>query len=130
MELTVCAGQQSPDTNMIENVWLLFKRKLQTRTGMIKSKNDLMREIHSIWTCITPAYIQCLLTQVNSKKDIKCNQAQRTPHKILNGKSPLLLHFARSFIYSTHLDFATFVFKRKYAAIVTEYFLHVSIYRN
>ena len=73
MELTVCAGQQSPDTNMIENVWLLFKRKLQTRTGMIKSKNDLMREIHSIWTCITPAYIQCLLTQVNSKKDIKLN---------------------------------------------------------
>jgi transposase len=26
---------QSPDLNVIENVWLYIKRKLQTRTGMI-----------------------------------------------------------------------------------------------
>ena len=39
---------QSPDINVIENVWLLLKKKLQTRTGMSKSKNDLFREIHSI----------------------------------------------------------------------------------
>jgi hypothetical protein len=39
---------QSPHINVIENLWLLLKRKLQTCTGMIKSKNDLFQEIHSI----------------------------------------------------------------------------------
>ena len=43
------------------------------------------------------------------------------------GKFPILLHFVRSFIYSTHLNFATFVFKRKHAVIMTEYILHVSV---
>jgi len=55
---------QSPDINVIENVWLLLKRKLQACTGMIKSKNDLFREIHTIWTSITPAYIQCLYKSI------------------------------------------------------------------
>jgi len=55
---------QSPDIHVIENVWLLLKRKLQRRTGMIKSKNDLFREIHSIWTSIIPAYIQCLYKSI------------------------------------------------------------------
>ena len=55
---------QSPHINVIENLWLLLKRKLQTCTGMIKSKNDLFQEIHSIWTSITPAYIQCLYKSI------------------------------------------------------------------
>jgi len=29
---------QSPDINIIENLWLFVKRKLQLRTGNIKSK--------------------------------------------------------------------------------------------
>lgn len=58
-----------------------------------------------------------MFIQVNSKKDIKCNQAQRTPHKIKKVSS----YFVRSFIYNMHFNFATFVFKRKHAAIVTEY---------
>ena len=55
---------QSPDLNIIENVWLHVKRKLQTRTGMIKSKNELFQEIHRIWVSISPAYIQCLYKSI------------------------------------------------------------------
>ena len=51
---------QSPDLNIIENVWLYIKRKLQTRTGWIHSRADLIEEIRRIWTTITPAYIQSL----------------------------------------------------------------------
>ena len=51
---------QSPDMNIIENVWLYVKRKLQTRVGTIKSKDDLFAEIQRIWMDITPAYIQSL----------------------------------------------------------------------
>ena len=51
---------QSPDLNIIEIVWLYFKRKLQSRSGAVKSKADLIEEIRRIWTGITPAYIQSL----------------------------------------------------------------------
>ena len=43
---------QSPDLNVIENVWLYIKWKLQTRTGMIKSNDDLYDEISQIWVDI------------------------------------------------------------------------------
>ena len=51
---------QSPDLNIIENVWLYIKRKLQSRSGAVKSKADLIEEIRLIWTGITPAYIQSM----------------------------------------------------------------------
>jgi hypothetical protein len=44
---------QSPDLNVIENVWLYIKRNLQTRTGMIKSNDDLYDEISvRLCTCL------------------------------------------------------------------------------
>ena len=51
---------QSPDLNVIENVWLYIKRKLQTRTGMIKSNDDLYDEISQIWMDISPPFVQSL----------------------------------------------------------------------
>ena len=51
---------QSPDINIIENLWLLIKQKLQARVGRIASKDDLFREIRDIWTEISPAYVQSL----------------------------------------------------------------------
>jgi hypothetical protein len=51
---------QSPDLNVIENVWLYIKRKLQTRTWMIKSNDDLYDEISQIWMDISPPFVQSL----------------------------------------------------------------------
>lgn len=36
---------QSPDLNIIENVWLFIKQKLQSCIGTIKSKENLIEEI-------------------------------------------------------------------------------------
>lgn len=55
---------QSPDLNIIENLWLLIKRKLQSRVAAVKSANDLFSEIQSIWTEITPCYIQSLYNTI------------------------------------------------------------------
>ena len=55
---------QSPDINIIENVWLYIKRKLQTRVTNIKSRDDLFREIQNIWVNITYDYIQSLYKSI------------------------------------------------------------------
>ena len=55
---------QSPDLNPIENVWLTIKRKLQHRTEMINSVNELYDNIFDIWTSLTLEYIQSLYTSV------------------------------------------------------------------
>ena len=55
---------QSPDLNIIKNLWLLLKRKLQTRVGRIESKDDLFREIQDIWTGITVDYVRSLYRSI------------------------------------------------------------------
>jgi hypothetical protein len=40
---------QSPDLNVIENIWLYIKRKLEVRIHKINSNSDLFREIFRIW---------------------------------------------------------------------------------
>jgi len=39
---------QSPDLNVIENIWLYIKKKLEVRIHKINSNNDLFREIFRI----------------------------------------------------------------------------------
>lgn len=58
---------QSPDLNIIENVWLFIKRKLQSRSGAIKSKENLIEEIRQIWTQNTPAYIKSLYGSIPNR---------------------------------------------------------------
>ena len=55
---------QSPDINIIENIWLCIKIKLQGRVRRIENKDDLFREIHTIWTAITPKYVQRLYQSI------------------------------------------------------------------
>ena len=55
---------QSPDLNIIENIWLDIKRKLAYRDHIINSDSDLFREIQRIWMDIPPAYIQSLYLSV------------------------------------------------------------------
>ena len=40
---------QSPDLNIIENIWLYMKRELQKSVVNIATKNDLLREILRVW---------------------------------------------------------------------------------
>jgi transposase len=63
---------QSPDLNVIENVWLYIKRKLQTHTGIIKSNDDLYNEISQIWMDISPSFVRSELVQIFTEMDIKC----------------------------------------------------------
>ena len=51
---------QSPDINIIENLWLFIKRKLQGRIDRIQNRDDLFREIQRIWTDISPEYVKSL----------------------------------------------------------------------
>lgn len=51
---------QSPDINIIENVWLYIKRKLQMRVNHINSPEDLFSEILRIWQSIDVMYIRSL----------------------------------------------------------------------
>lgn len=51
---------QSPDLNLIENLWLYIKRKLSCRVSFINNTQDLFDEILRIWMSIPPAYVQNL----------------------------------------------------------------------
>jgi hypothetical protein len=55
---------QSPDVNIIENVWLRIKRSLQNATGNINTPQELFTAIHDIWMNFTVDYIQNLYTSI------------------------------------------------------------------
>ena len=49
---------QSPDLNIIENIWLHIKRELQTSKANIVNKNDLFAEIQRVWERIELEHIR------------------------------------------------------------------------
>ena len=51
---------QSSDLNVIENIWLYIKRKLQVRIHKINSNSDLFRKSFRIWQIIPLTYIRNL----------------------------------------------------------------------
>ena len=55
---------QSPDLNIIENIWLYIKRKLAYRHCVIHSNKDLYREINKNWMDIPPCSIQNLYLSI------------------------------------------------------------------
>ena len=60
---------QSPDLNIIENIWLYMKRELQKFAVDIATKNDLLREIHSVWRNIELDYIRNLYQSITDRLD-------------------------------------------------------------
>lgn len=48
---------KSPDISIIENSWLLIKRKHQGRASRIETKEDYICEIQLFWTKIKPLYV-------------------------------------------------------------------------
>ena len=51
---------QSPDINIIENIWLHIKKKLNSKITRINSNEDLFSEIKRIWQDITTTFIKKL----------------------------------------------------------------------
>ena len=55
---------QSPDINIIENVWKTLKLKLQRRVTDIKTRQDLIDHVLEIWRSLSPTYIKSLYQQL------------------------------------------------------------------
>ena len=55
---------QSPDVNIIENVWMTFKIQLQKSEADIRNRDTLIREVMQIWVSLTPVYIQSLYASI------------------------------------------------------------------
>ena len=61
---------QSPDLNIIENIWLYMQRELQKSVVNIgATKNDLLREIQSVWRNIELNYIRNLYQSIPDRLD-------------------------------------------------------------
>ena len=55
----------TPDLNIIENIWLYRKRELQkSAVDITITKNDLLREIQSVWRNIELDYIRNLYQSI------------------------------------------------------------------
>jgi transposase len=51
---------QSPDLNVIENVWLKLKIRLQQRVEVLNTSDELSAAIKDIWENLSVDYIQGL----------------------------------------------------------------------
>ena len=60
---------QSPDLNIIGNIWLYMKRELQKSVVNIATKNDLLREIQSVLRNIGLDYIRNLYQPIPDRLD-------------------------------------------------------------
>ena len=60
---------QSPDLNIIQNIWLYMKRELQKSAVNIATKNDLLREIQSVWWNIELDYIRNVYQSIPDRLD-------------------------------------------------------------
>jgi hypothetical protein len=58
---------QSPDLNIIENVWRTIKIKLQNSKCDILNKKIIVREVKKIWVGLTPVYIQSLYNSISRR---------------------------------------------------------------
>jgi hypothetical protein len=57
-------SSQSPDLNIIENVWRTTKIKLQNSICGFFNKQLLVREVKMIWVGLTPVYIRSLYNSI------------------------------------------------------------------
>ena len=55
---------QSPDINIIENIWLYIKRKLQSRIHNINSADELFQHTLQIWQDINLNYVRNLYNSI------------------------------------------------------------------
>ena len=60
---------KSPDLNITENIWLYMTMELQKSAVDIATKNDLLREIQSVWQNIELDYIRNLYQSAPDRLD-------------------------------------------------------------
>ena len=58
---------QSPDLNIVENVWRTTKIKLQNSKCDILNKQIIVREVKKIWVGLTSVYIQSLYSSISRR---------------------------------------------------------------
>ena len=61
---TLTRPNQSPDTNIIENVWHMVKIHLERILGAIRNRADLIRIVKAIWLAISPVEIKSLFDSI------------------------------------------------------------------
>jgi hypothetical protein len=58
---------QSPDINIIENVWRTIKLKLENKKHLIKTQQDLINHVKGIWYSLPVHNIQSLYVSIPSR---------------------------------------------------------------
>lgn len=58
---------QSPDLNIIENVWRKLKVEIEKKVSDIKDRQTLIRVVKEIWTSLTPTYIESLYNTIPAR---------------------------------------------------------------
>ena len=61
---TMTWPSQSPDINIIENVWRTIKIRLQRDVHEIDSRAKLVAKVNEIWTSLAPHYIKSLYASI------------------------------------------------------------------
>ena len=64
---TILWSVQSPEINIIENVWRKMKILLQRRVHNIQSRQDLIDNILDIWLSFSPLYIKSLYASLPTR---------------------------------------------------------------
>ena len=77
---------QSPDINIIENVWRTIKVQLGKRLGEIQSQKDLINVVLDIWGSLDQAYIRGLYNTIPSRLQAVLKAKGQSPNTE-NGRS-------------------------------------------
>jgi hypothetical protein len=71
---------QSPDLNVIENVWNMMKIRFAREQHRIKTRQNLVEAVMRIWTSFTPGYIK--IYQTDCVESLKLKVMQKSIEKI------------------------------------------------
>ena len=55
---------QSPDLNIIENVWHIIQIRLQSQITDVKNRTQLVEKMKEIWISLPHHYIQSLFASI------------------------------------------------------------------
>ena len=79
---------QSPDLNIIENVWHRIKRELQHDVGNITSVTGLKTAIRRIWENLPVDYVQNLYKSIPRRISAVLRRQQKSTRQLVNSLDP------------------------------------------
>lgn len=83
---------QSPVKNIVENLWLFIKKKLQGRVVRVANKVDLFREVHGEHLDLQYAWVRSKSIEHSSEAHTTCDQTKTSSFKV----------FGKGFFYLKH----------------------------